>query len=177
MIERDGIQINYWGFCLYWFCKKKNKNINCFSVSKLIFSYDPPFWLMPTVYAYICVLKACIATQCRSVQRGVQRGAFSPTSGATPATPTLGATPKFLSATPKDFVPSEKAKRSLLLLQNIWSISIWKGGKLKKLHVPRSGASFYNVQCICSEIVLLVIAKITYYQSANLCSAFRYAFF
>ena len=50
---------------------------------------------------------------------GVQRGAFSPTSGATPATPTLGATPKFLSATPKDFVPSEKAKRSLLLLQNI----------------------------------------------------------
>ena len=55
----------------------------------------------------------------RGVQRGVQRGAFSPTSGATPATPTLGATPKFLSATPKDFVPSEKAKRSLLLLQNI----------------------------------------------------------
>ena len=47
----------------------------------------------------------------RSVQRGVQRGAFSPTSGATPATPTLGATPKLLSATPKDFVPSEKAKR------------------------------------------------------------------
>ena len=48
---------------------------------------------------------------CRSVQRGVQRGAFSPTSGATPAPPTLGATPKLLSATPKDFVPSEKAKR------------------------------------------------------------------
>ena len=45
------------------------------------------------------------------------------------------------------------------------------------MHVPRSGASFYNVQCICSEILLLVIAKITYYQSANLCSAFRYAFF
>ena len=62
---------------------------------------------MPTVYAYICVLKACIATQCRSVQRGVQRGAFSPTSGATPATPTLGATPKLLSATPKDFRKGE----------------------------------------------------------------------
>ena len=49
------------------FVKKKNKNINCFSVSKLIFSYDPPFWLMPTVYAYICVLKTCIATQCTGV--------------------------------------------------------------------------------------------------------------
>ena len=29
----------------------------------------------------------------------MQRGAFSPTSGATPATSTLGATPKLLSAT------------------------------------------------------------------------------
>ena len=49
-----------------------------------------------------------VAGHVRSVQRGVQRGAFSPTSGATP---TSGVTPKLLSATPKDFVPSEKAKR------------------------------------------------------------------
>ena len=35
-----------------------------------------------------------------------------------------------------------------------------EGGKLKKLHVPRSGASFYNVQCICSEIVLLVMPRL-----------------
>ena len=66
------------------------------------------------MFVYIYMVYVCMCS--RSVQRGVQRGAFSPTSGATP---TLGATPKFLSATPKDFVPSEKAKRSLLLLQNI----------------------------------------------------------
>ena len=161
--------------CFFMVSKETFQNKRFINILKM-FNLKRFFWDgFETKWNVSKTFHVCWVT--RSVQRGVQRGAFSPTSGATPATPTLGATPKFLSATPKDFVPSEKAKRSLLLLQNIWSISIWKGGKLKKLHVPRSGASFYNVQCICSEIVLLVIAKITYYQSANLCSAFRYAFF
>ena len=77
------------------------------------------FYVQKNFYMYHLEVKSDQCLLCRGVQRGVQRGAFSPTSGATPATPTLGATPKFLSATPKDFVPSEKAKRSLLLLQNI----------------------------------------------------------
>ena len=67
---------------------------------------------------------------------------------------------KLLSAQPKHFGPSEKAKRSLKLpplpprpsvtLKHLKYIDLEGGGEAtKKLHVPPSGVSLYNVQCIC----------------------------
>ena len=51
------------------------------------------------------------------MQRGVQRGAFSPTSGATPATPTLGATPKLLEHHTKRFSAIRKGETNI----DLWS--------------------------------------------------------
>ena len=59
----------------------------------------------------------------RGVQRGVQRGAFSPTSGATPATPTLGATPKFLIAPHQKILCHQKRRNDLFCYFKTFEVS------------------------------------------------------
>ena len=50
------------------------------------------------------------------------------------------------------------------------------GGGAKKINVPCSGVSFYNVQCICVTKMPLYLPRLPITKAPHMCSAFRYPY-
>ena len=117
--------------CFFMVSKETFQNKRFINILKM-FNLKRFFWDgFETKWNVSKTFHVCWVT--RSVQRGVQRGAFSPTSGATPATPTLGATPKFLIAPHQKILCHQKRRNDLFCYFKTFEVSQFGRGEAKKI--------------------------------------------